>query len=76
MNYKTLCRNPDCLAPLHGQAPAKLYCNNDCREKAKTYWAEMGEENHGAMIAFEHDFVCKFRETYNSPCFGIEVEYE
>jgi len=75
MKYRTLCRNPKCLAPLTGPLPVKLYCGDECRNQAKQYWAEMGEENHGAMIAFEDEFIDKFIKTYDSPCFGIETEY-
>jgi hypothetical protein len=75
MNYRTLCRNPECLAPLNGPLPVKLYCNDNCRQQAKTYWAEMGQENHGAMIEFEDRFIGAWQDNYDTPCFGIETEY-
>ena len=73
MNYKTLCRNPDCLAPLSGPAPAKLYCDDTCKASAIAWSKTATRDQH---INFEDRFVAKFTDTYNSPCFGIEVEYQ
>ena len=82
MGYKTLCRNPKCLKPLHGALPVKLYCGKKCKSQASQYWRDLAnnplvndQEQHAIAIEFEDKFVAEFEKQYNSPCFGIETEY-
>lgn len=82
MNYRTLCRNPNCLKPLKGELPAKLYCNQQCKAEAASYWNDLAanpaiDENdqHELAVQFEEKFIKEFQKHYGSPCFGIETEY-
>lgn len=75
MKYQTLCRNPNCLIPLSGPVPVKLYCNEDCHEQAAKYWQTIpNEQKNDASIYFEERFIEKWETVYTSPCFGIETE--
>lgn len=71
MKYRTLCRNPDCLHPLHGYAPVKLHCNAICREAAYQFGKNA---TRAQSIEFEERFIQTWAEHYETPCFGIETE--
>lgn len=72
MNYRTLCRNPDCLKPLAGPMPAKLYCDETCKASARA-WSKTATRDQA--LAFEDKFIATWQENYDTPCFGIECEY-
>lgn len=72
MQFRTLCRNPNCLKPLHGQTPVKLWCNHTCKTKYHQFANSATREQ---KAAYEDRFVAAFEQAYDSVCFGIEVEY-